>query len=125
VPTNSNLNSNQHFGDMINEVEDSVRESLRKLNDWADQARTVLDEKPSTIVSSLAVAGFMAGALLRRGNYGLSNLRQLGRGKSVDPLLILGIGAVMGWAFGPRLMSESSRTASPTSRPSHVSDSRH
>jgi hypothetical protein len=93
-------NSREHFGDMINEIEDSVRESFSKLNSWADQARTVLDEKPGAIISSLAIAGFMAGALIRRGNYGLSSIRNLGRGQGVDPLLVLGAGAIMGWTFG-------------------------
>lgn len=118
---------------MINEIEDSVRDSFTQLNSWADHARTLLDEKPGAIISSLAIAGFMAGALLRRGNYGLSSIRQLGRGQGVDPLLVLGAGAIMGWTFGLSGSSASSSKNTPTLRPTNpsspdlksVSDGRH
>jgi hypothetical protein len=108
-----------HFGDIINEIEDSVRDNLQRLNDWADQARDLLDEKPSTLISSLAIAGFMTGALLRKGDYRLSSLHQ--KRSLSDPLLVLALGAVAGWVFGPRIAAQGRTQPGSQS----VSESRH
>src|SRR4051812_2176879 len=81
-----------NLGEMINDLEASFRQNLSKLAEWSEQAREVLHDRPGTIVSSLAIAGFMAGALLRRPDNRFQSegpLRMTPKhSPSIDPIII-------------------------------------
>jgi hypothetical protein len=100
-----------NLGELINDLEANLRQNLSKLSEWREQAREILDERPGAIVSSLAIAGFMAGALLRRPDGRLQAQGPLRltpkHSPSLDPLIIFLGTAVIGFAFGAKILDAS------------------
>jgi hypothetical protein len=116
--TSSSSGSTINLGEMINDLEASFRQNMTKLTEWADQAREVIHEKPGAIVSSLAIAGFMTGALIRKPDPIASTgpLKMAPKHHpALDPLIIFLGTAILGFAFGPKLMDAEARASSSSS----------
>ncbi len=103
---NTTQGNSINIGDMINDLEATFRQSMTKLGEWSEQAREVLHERPGTITSSLAIAGFLAGALLRNPEkiQPAAPLKFAPRhNAALDPVIIFLGTAVLGFAFGSKL----------------------
>ncbi|MCM2324057.1 MAG: hypothetical protein NDJ90_12425, partial [Oligoflexia bacterium] len=101
--TQKSPNLEQIFG----EAEERFRKGLNLLADWSEQARNVIQERPGVLTASIAIAGFMAGLITRKGGVEFAQ-----RGKSretapeffADPIVVFIAGTIAGFAFGPQLM---------------------
>jgi hypothetical protein len=115
-----------NLGELINDLEANLRQSLSKFSEWREQAREILDERPGAIVSSLAIAGFLAGALLRHPDERLQAQGPLNltpkHSPSLDPLIIFLGTAAIGFAFGAKILEPS---PAPRHSPVFSADHKH
>lgn len=89
---------NNHFGELMTEIEAGIREGLATISRWNDRVISLIEENPDSLISSIAVAGFVAGILLRRTD------ERTPRG--MDPLPLLGASVLAGFLIGPRLLEQ-------------------
>lgn len=103
--THSNLQ------EIFNETESKLRAGMARITEWSEQAREALREKPSAALASIAIAGFLTGVFIRRGNLGEQGTILE---PPVDPLTLFLAGAVAGIFLGPRFLAETANK--PTSK---------
>ena len=78
---------------VLGQVEERFREGISTLSGWSDELRNTLN-RPDVVVSSLVVAGFLGGMMLRRGRSQQTVL-------PVNPLLVVGASLLAGLVLGP------------------------
>ncbi|MCM2279933.1 MAG: hypothetical protein NDJ89_17805 [Oligoflexia bacterium] len=93
-------NLEQIFG----EAEQRFRKGLSSLADWSEQARGVIQDRPGTLTASLAIVGFMAGLVTRKGGVDFAPAKDSKPGLFADPVVVFVASAIAGFAFGPKLM---------------------
>jgi hypothetical protein len=104
--------------DMLKEAEDTFRKGVGTLSSWSEQARELIDNKPSVILAAIGVSGFVMGSLLR---HGISSRKAIRSGESIskntlpgfseqqlpaDPFVLFVAGVVAGAVAGPRVIRE-------------------
>jgi hypothetical protein len=106
------------FEKMLGDAEQTFRRGLETLTQWSDQARGILHTNPGSLLTAVAVSGFMTGAMLRRRSPAMRKLNLPLKG---DPVLLFGAGLLAGIAFGPQVVqglldggSSSTRTDDPS-----------
>ena len=95
---------------ILGQAEETFRQSLDTLNNWSDQARDILQNRPGVVLASLSIAGFMTGLLLRRGGPVLDR----SKGFTGDPLIVFLTGAFAGFTVGPRILREVAQGTGPS-----------
>jgi hypothetical protein len=90
---------NAEFDKLLGDAEATFRRGLETLTQWSDQARGILHTSPGSLLTALAVSGFMTGAMLRRRSPAMSKLNIP---LKADPVLLFGAGLLAGIAFGPQ-----------------------
>jgi uncharacterized membrane protein YraQ (UPF0718 family) len=97
---------------MMADAQDTLQQGIQTLNEWGNQARQILKDRPGAVVASVAIAGFMTGALLRQ-----KRLRTQASGKlTADPMVMFVAAAVAGFTMGPRILQEE-QSAPPVRKP--------
>jgi hypothetical protein len=104
----------EEFDKLLGDAEATFKKGLETLTQWSDQARGILHTSPGSLLTALAVSGFMTGALLRRRS---PAIQKLNIPLKADPVLLFGAGLLAGIAFGPQAVR--SLHEAPADGPSH------
>jgi hypothetical protein len=91
------------FDEIINQAEENLQNGLESLTSLSNQAREVFENNPGAILTSIAVAGFAAGVMLRRKNKSTQRARSH---FAADPLVLFVAGAIAGLAVGPQVIRD-------------------
>ena len=91
------------FDEIINQDEENLQNGLESLSGLSNQAREVFENNPGAILTSIAVAGFAAGVMLRRKN---KSARRTRSHFAADPLVLFVAGAIAGLAVGPQVIRD-------------------
>jgi|GEM_PF-2315788 len=62
---NTKFDENLAFRDLIGLADETFRRSLSAVNQWTEQLSDALENKPGAVLAGIAMAGFLAGAILR------------------------------------------------------------
>lgn len=117
---------NIRLEDIFSEAEDRFRSGLSTLNDWSEQVRDVVQDRPGVLVGSLAVAGFLTGLVFRRSNMEEEEQPGLPRDFLADPVVVFITGAIAGFTVGPRIVKAALQTPRQPGREGKVTGiSRH
>lgn len=87
---------------IMGDAENTLQQGLQTLNEWGNQARKILKDRPGAIIASVSIAGFMTGLLLRQKRL----LTQSSNKPTADPMIMFVAGAVAGFTMGPRVLNE-------------------
>jgi hypothetical protein len=90
--------------DMMGEAEENFRKGLITLSQWSEQTRDIFQKNPGTILTAVALAGFVSGVLLRRSK---PALQRANIPLKADPLVLFIAGAIAGITVGPQILEES------------------
>ena len=97
--------SDQHTSfnlqDFISDAEGQLRSGLDHLTAIQSQAHSVFRKNPGTLITAVAIAGFLAGALLKQGKDKSGNARRI---LGADPFTIFVGGAIAGFLTGDRVL---------------------
>jgi hypothetical protein len=99
----SNTPDFSKFDEIITQAEENLQNGLNSLSSLSNQAREVFETNPGAILTSIAVAGFAAGVMMRRRSAGRRKTRSQ---FAADPLVLFVAGAVAGLAVGPQIVEE-------------------
>jgi len=99
----SNTPDFSKFDEIITQAEENLQNGLDSLSSLSNQAREVFETNPGAILTSIAVAGFAAGVMMRRRSAGARKARSQ---FAADPLVLFVAGAVAGLAVGPQIVEE-------------------
>jgi hypothetical protein len=107
---NFDHDSDGRFGnmdEMLDEAEAVFRRGVSTLNEWTSQARTLLQNKPTTILGAAGLSGMVAGTLIRHS----MAARRGGKSKDgaatpIDPVVLLAGGLALGLSVGPKLIEQ-------------------
>jgi hypothetical protein len=113
---------------MVHEAEATFRKGLGSLVQWGEQVRSVLQDKPASILGAAGISGLVAGALIRssvesRRSAGKGSLRSaktsrdssgilvppsssLHQNVPIDPVVLLAGGLAVGLSIGPKLIEQ-------------------
>jgi hypothetical protein len=102
----SNTPDFSKFDEIINQAEENLQNGLDSLSSLSNQAREVFETNPGAILTSIAVAGFAAGVMMRRRSARVKGRRPARSQFAADPLVLFVAGAVAGLAVGPQIVEE-------------------
>jgi hypothetical protein len=108
----SNTPDFSKFDEIITQAEENLQNGLDSLSSLSNQAREVFETNPGAILTSIAVAGFAAGVMMRRRSTRVKGRRQARSQFAADPLVLFVAGAVAGLAVGPQIVEEFAEGAS-------------
>ena len=104
------------FDEIINQAEENLQNGLESLSGLSNQAREVFENNPGAILTSIAVAGFAAGVMLRRKSKAAQGSRRTRSHFAADPLVLFVAGAIAGLAVGPQVIKDFDKDFDPESR---------
>ncbi len=98
---------------IFGEAENTLKQGMQTLNEWGNQARRILKDKPGVVIASVSIAGFMTGLLLRQRRL----FTQTPSKPMADPMVMFIAGAVAGFAMGPKIFKAGEEESAP---PAHT-----
>src|SRR5271156_3635572 len=101
----SNTPDFSKFDEIITQAEENLQNGLDSLSSLSQQAREVFETNPGAVLTSIAVAGFAAGVMMRRKTSGRAT-RRTRSSFAADPLALFVAGAIAGLAVGPQVVKE-------------------
>lgn len=111
----SNTPDFSKFDEIISQAEENLQNGLDSLSSLSNQAREVFETNPGAVLTSIAVAGFAAGVMMRRRASGRPT-RRARASFAADPLALFVAGAIAGLAVGPQVVRELSEGTSEFER---------
>lgn len=98
-----------NMDEMLDEAEAVFRRGVNTLSEWTSQARTLLQDKPATLLGAAGISGIVAGTLIRHSIAARREPRSNVKGSaatSVDPVVLLAGGLALGLSIGPKLIEQ-------------------
>jgi hypothetical protein len=98
--------------EVMTQAEENFRKGLKTLSEWSEQARDIFQKNPGAILTSVALAGFVTGVMLRRKS---PALQRANVPLKADPLVLFVAGAIAGVTVGPQVLESALSQSSPPS----------